>query len=98
MHEKYAIYADTESNIQLTEEQRRKMNTEQLRKSSLVGVKREDDIHIYTTKHYFYGMLIQKMWKRVKRRALKQTQKRLMKYKSQKFNKSSLLNNFMDEE
>ena len=68
MHERYAIYADTESNLKLTEEQRRKMTTEQLHKSNIVGVKREDDIHIYTTKHYFYGLLIQKMLLKVKRR------------------------------
>ena len=63
VNSKYAIYADTESNINLTEKDRRKMSVENLYRSSTVGVKRDDDVYLYTTRHYFYVLLIQKMWR-----------------------------------
>lgn len=66
VHAQYAIYADTQSNLSLSLKQRQLMSTDQLRRLSIVGVPREDDIYLYTTRHYFYGMLIQKLWRQLK--------------------------------
>lgn len=62
----YAIYVDTSSNIGLSMKQRQLMSTEQLQRVSTSDGQREDDVHVFTTKHYYYGRLIQKLWRRIK--------------------------------
>jgi len=64
VHNKYAIYADSEANLHFTDEQRRAMLLNELRLTNVAGAKHEGDINLYTTKHYYYGLAIQKAWKR----------------------------------
>lgn len=34
------------------------MNEKELRQTNLAGSKQHDDINLYTTKHYFFGLAI----------------------------------------
>ena len=69
VNEKYAIYADTESNIHLSDEERKKMSYEELLDLANQGVRTAGDVNILTTRHYFYGKRIAKIWmKRLERK------------------------------
>ena len=35
---------------------------------NLNGLNQKDDLYVYTTKHYFYGLMIQRAWNRKKLR------------------------------
>ena len=39
------------------------MKTTDLRRKSLETAMTQDDINVYTTKHYFYGLIIQNKWR-----------------------------------
>ena len=62
VNEKYAIYADTVSNIHLSDEERRKMSYEELLDLATKNANSPDDVNILTTRHYFYGKRIAKVW------------------------------------
>ena len=54
-----AKYADTTSNLHLTHEERTKMNYEQLMEANMDDKWRQNnDINLYTTKHFLSGKLI----------------------------------------
>ena len=56
VHSKYAVFADSESNLHFSDAERRSMNEKELRRKNTMGQRQQDDINLYTTKHYFYGL------------------------------------------
>ena len=64
VHEKYARFADTEKNIAFSEEERKRMESHQLDQINQENKRAVDDVNLLSTKHYFYGHLIMKVWKK----------------------------------
>ena len=56
VHSKYAVFADSEANLHISDAERRTMNEKELRKKNITGQRQQDDVNLYTTKHYFYGL------------------------------------------
>ena len=65
VHDKYAIYADTLKTCHLSDAERRQMNPEELLKLCKEGQKSIDDVDILTTKHIYYGTLMQRAIRRI---------------------------------
>ena len=58
------MFVDTESNLHLSEAERRAMPPYELKQLNTKNKKQDDDVNVLTTRHYFYGLLIQKAIKR----------------------------------
>ena len=56
IHEKYSVYADTEQSLEIPDAERRQMKHIKLQQMNLNGLNQKDDLYVYTTKHYFYGL------------------------------------------
>ena len=63
VHESYAIYADTEQTLAVKDLDRRLMKSQNLRAMNRSERNEKDDLNVYTTKHYFYGIVIVAAWK-----------------------------------
>ena len=72
VHESTALYADTNSNFTIPHEERLrlKMEADELKRVFEVTTSSPElqVIHLLTTKHYFYGMLIADAFRRIKHR------------------------------
>ena len=64
VHNTFAVYVDTESNIHLSEAERRAMPLDELRMLNTNNKKQDDDVNVFTYRHYHYGLLIQNAIKR----------------------------------
>ena len=56
VHKKYAVYADSEANLHIADADRRVMKVKELRSKNMTNARQRDDVNVYTTKHYFYGL------------------------------------------